>query len=595
MLLARKYSTADSIKIPFRCTPGWMSLKVLIMVLTRTCLLLQVITMATFLDRSLLVLTDGMAISMIALPALMLCIIVAWSQISDSFQIALNCKVESSLRKNLRIAITEKRASLTFKDIEDHKTWDLITRVSKSPETSVMEGVAAIEGIVGIIIQSLGMMLIIWLNVWWAAIAIVVISIPTLVVAIKSGQAHYEAERKVTELDRRHDYLSELMLNRDTLNERELFQTVRSLASKWVSIYEQARKHRLQVETRWMIKSKISGLSIILLTVAVTLVLIPPLSFGTITLGLFIASIQAISSMVSVMTWEFNGYIEKYTKSVEYFRDVTEFCSLPEIQGALTVPQEPSFSFESLEFRGVSFCYPGTDTKILDDISFTMEAGKHYAIVGVNGAGKTTLIKLILGFYSDFEGQILINGKDIREYAYSEIKGCVSALFQDFGQYAMSFKNNIAIGDIAHIKDEDNRISDVIKALDLNDMVQNMPDGIDTILGRVHDNGHDLSGGQWQRLAMARMMFSNAALRILDEPTSALDPIMESELYEQFSKVSQNSMIIFISHRLGSTMLADEILVIDQGKVSERGSHKQLMAANGLYTQMYESQRSWYQ
>ena len=269
---------------------------------------------------------------------------------------------------------------------------------------------------------------------------------------------------------------------------------------------------------------------------------------------------------------------------------------MEESEGALDEPSKKLLKLKTLEFKSVSFKYPGTENYILKDISFLIEEGKHYSVVGANGSGKTTITKLITGLYDEFEGEILINNKSIREYKQSELKELSSVVYQDFAKYAIKFKDNIALGNVSTLNEKVNEkyIETSIDILDLNDLVKKFPNGLNTILGKIKDNGVDISCGQWQRLAMARSIISPASLRILDEPTAALDPISESQVYEQFNEISKGNTTIFISHRLGSTKLANEILVIGDGTIVESGSHDKLMKKNGLYAKMYESQRSWY-
>lgn len=253
------------------------------------------------------------------------------------------------------------------------------------------------------------------------------------------------------------------------------------------------------------------------------------------------------------------------------------------------------FHFETLEFVNVSFKYPNTQKYILQNMSFKIESGKHYAFVGLNGAGKTTITKLITGLYDDFEGAILINGKSIREYTQVQIKSMCAVAYQDFAKYSISMKENIAIGDINRFDDNEANLSKAIKALELESLVEKLPQGLDTYLGKIKKSGVDLSGGQWQRIALARFMINRGPLRILDEPTAALDPVSESRLYEKFEQLCRGQTTIFISHRLSSIMLADEIFVLDQGRVVERGAHAELMSNHELYAQLYDSQRCWYQ
>ena len=235
--------------------------------------------------------------------------------------------------------------------------------------------------------------------------------------------------------------------------------------------------------------------------------------------------------------------------------------------------------------------YPQTERKILDDFSLRLERGKHYAFVGVNGAGKTTMMKLITGLYDNYEGEILLNGRDIRTFPQSALKALCAVVFQDFARYQVSMRDSITLGDEAR----NQNLNEVLEQVGLTDAVNTLSKGLDTPLGKIYEGGQDLSGGQWQRLAIARALVRNSPIRILDEPTAALDPVSESEFYAHFGELSKGTTTIFISHRLGSTKLADRIFVLDGGKIVEEGTQAELLAKGGLYAEMYEAQRSWYE
>ena len=197
--------------------------------------------------------------------------------------------------------------------------------------------------------------------------------------------------------------------------------------------------------------------------------------------------------------------------------------------------------------------------------------------------------------YEDFEGDIFINNKNIREYTFGEIKGLVSVVFQDYAKYALTIKDNISIGDLQKKLDYE-KINQIIDKLELKDIVKQMKYGLETYLGKIDDDSQDLSGGQWQKLALSRLLYSSSEINILDEPTAALDPLAESKIYDLFSKINSEKFTIYITHRLGAARMADEILVVDNGHIVEQGSHDYLISyKNGKYRKMFESQKSWYE
>jgi ATP-binding cassette subfamily B protein len=333
---------------------------------------------------------------------------------------------------------------------------------------------------------------------------------------------------------------------------------------------------------------------IALINIFIVLSLLVSLSKNLFTIGLFMSLTAGIFNLVDMMSWRLPAMVTDIAKIKEYISDVSVFFGLAEKKSAVSLPEKPEgFVFESIEFRNVSFAYPGTDHYILKNCSFKIEAGKHYAFVGVNGAGKTTVTKLLIGLYDNYEGEITINGKSIKDYDLSQIKGLFSVVFQDFSRYYLTIKDNVKLGNVL-VEDEE-KIKTSAAQAGLTGLLSRLDSGLTTYLGKIESEGIDLSGGEWQRIAIARNLYADAQMRILDEPTASLDPIVESEIFEMFNRASAGKSAIVITHRLGAARMADEILVFDGGHVIEKGDHKKLLDQGGLYCTMYERQREWYE
>jgi len=307
-------------------------------------------------------------------------------------------------------------------------------------------------------------------------------------------------------------------------------------------------------------------------------------------IGLFLSIFAAVMSLIETMSWSFTGTVSSITSNHQYLKDVDEFFKLSEENGALDEAGSRAI-LNTIEFRDVRFKYPGTDYYVLNGLSMKLESGKHYAFVGSNGAGKTTVVKLITGLYREYEGDIYLNDKQLREYELHELKSMFSVVYQDYAKYQVAMGDNIQFGNMNCRVDDINK---AIESVGLQKVVQRMKKGLQTPLGKILEDGQDLSGGEWQRIAIARSLVNNNAIQILDEPTAALDPIMENKVYEEFRGVSKGRTTIFISHRLGSTKLADIIYVIESGKIAECGTHESLMLDGQIYEKMYTSQRKWY-
>ncbi|PWL55232.1 MAG: hypothetical protein DBY36_01330 [Clostridiales bacterium] len=247
-----------------------------------------------------------------------------------------------------------------------------------------------------------------------------------------------------------------------------------------------------------------------------------------------------------------------------------------------------------MRFDHVSFSYPGAAREVLSDVSFTMNAGETTVLVGLNGAGKTTLLKLLMRLYDPTGGTIYLDGKDIRTYELREYYDLFGIVFQDFGKYAVTVRENIAYGDIRREPD-DQSIRRAAEMGNADGFIEKLPDGYDTPLMRIFEpNGTELSIGQWQKMAIARAFYSRSDILILDEPTASLDAIAEQEIYHQFDALRKGKTAIFVSHRLSSATTASKILVLQNGRVVEDGTHAELMAAGGEYSRLFTVQASRY-
>jgi ATP-binding cassette subfamily B protein len=245
------------------------------------------------------------------------------------------------------------------------------------------------------------------------------------------------------------------------------------------------------------------------------------------------------------------------------------------------------------EFRNVSFAYPGTTRRVLSNFNFTLEPGERIALIGENGQGKTTVVKLITRLYDPTEGQILLDGKDLRDYKLEDLHHEIGVIFQDFMRYEMTARENIGVGRVESEHSQEEIESAAHKSL-AESVIAKLPAGYDQMLGRRFETGVELSGGEWQRVALARAYLRDAQLLVLDEPTAALDARSELEVFERFAELTTGKMALLISHRFSTVRMADRIVVLEGGKLVEEGTHPQLMALGGRYASMFEMQAASY-
>lgn len=594
-LTNQSYKSFDAIRLTYQASPGYTILYMFLSVIYALMpTAATALTTAYFVDIALAILQGGLPFDNIYLPLILLLVVLGlYTTMGAGIQLIAS-RIQLSLELSLKKAVVEKNASLDFKHIENVDSWELITRVTRDPAKSVMDGFSAYMSLIQTALSVASVLLLIVTKVWWAALTILAFSIPMFWLSMYAGRKTYQAGREAERFNRRTDYLGEVLTGRDAVEERTLFGYGEELTKRWHEQYKSGFTLLFKATLKKYILTKGSSLILALIGLLIALTLIRPVTAGLLSPGMFMGLVSAIFGMIQQIGWQMSSALENISKVGEYMKDLTMFHALSEASGSSDLPDAEPIAFESLEFCDVRFKYPGGSRYILNGLSFKIDAGRHYAFVGKNGAGKTTIIKLLTGLYTEYEGEIYLNGRELRAYPASTLKALFSVVYQDFARYYIPLRDNITLGDVSGINTI-NRVPESLRQAGLGETVEGLKLGVDTPLGKILEGGQDLSGGQWQRVAIARSLISRAPVKMLDEPTAALDPISESRLYENFKNMMRGKTTVLISHRLGSTKLADEILVLDGGKIVERGKHKELIQLKGLYFEMFEEQRRWYQ
>lgn len=311
---------------------------------------------------------------------------------------------------------------------------------------------------------------------------------------------------------------------------------------------------------------------------------------GTISIGDILLYTGAITRLVSTTNVFINKY-NHYAFRFGYINLYEEFINKPNMHydGTLPIEKRDDFGYE-FEFKDVCFTYPNTQVNVLNHVNLKLNIGKRFAVVGQNGAGKTTLIKLLCRLYEPTSGQILLNGIDISKYDYEEYTSIFSVVFQDFKLFSLPLDQNIAVNSTV----DEEKCWKVLKQLDLDQKVSQLKDGLHTLLYKENGEGVNVSGGEAQKIAIARALYKDAPFVILDEPTAALDPIAEAEIYQNFNDMIQDKTAIYISHRMSSCKFCDEIVVFENDSIIQQGSHDELVNQDGLYQELWNAQAQYY-
>lgn len=595
-LVKGEYKAIDILHISFKIAPVQIILLLLLAItdgLLPTTLL--AIGTAYFVDSAIAIFNGLKVFSEIYLPLIILIIIMGTISILESFYMLIEAKIKLLLERYLLPTIIEIQAKLKYRYIEDSVCQEMIEITLNEMEETFIEGLQAYIAIFKSVVGISSIIVLLITQMWWVSVFITLCSIPLLWASIWAGKKNYAAKVDSRKYERRYSYYSDnILCGREAVQERTLFGYTDEMTECYYENFQKASNIQLHVLLKTYLATKLTGIVLLMVAMITALVLIQPVILGKITPGMFMGIIAALIGLAKTLGWQLQDAVENIAESKEYMEGLTQLLSMESVDDATDLPEKKSINFEKIEFKNVIFKYPNSNTNVLNGISFTLEKGKHYAFVGANGAGKSTIIKLLIGLYDEYEGEILIDGKDINMLSQSALKSLFSIIYQDFSHYEISLKDNIILGNLGNPPTRQQIIEALSKVM-LSDIIEHLPNGLETVLGKIYQEGIDMSGGQWQKIAIARSIISDAPIRILDEPTASLDPISENNLYYQFKEIMKGKTAIFISHRLASTKLVDKIFVIDDGVIVQKGRHDELVTKEGVYREMFKEQSRWYQ
>lgn len=495
----------------------------------------------------------------------------------------------------VKLQIMEKAVTIDLACFDIPDFYEKLENANREAGNRPVNILQSTFSMVSAIISLISYIVILSTVLWWSAVVIIAVSVPSAIVSFIYRRKHFEYMRYRSKERRQMNYCSDILVNKDMVKEIRMF----NLGSIFINKYDKVFTHYY------------SGLRRLILTESFWLI------------GCAIISAVANCSLYALFAWKvFTGDImigdyTLYTTSLNNIaNDVTSLISLsatiyegtlfidnlisylkvkptvvPTVTPAETVTHNTS---HTIDFENVSFKYPGAENYVIKNVNLHFRPGETVVLVGLNGAGKTTLIKLLTRLYDPTEGRILLDGKDLREYDTRSLYKTFGIIFQDFGKYAFTVKENIMFGDIDKVPD----IAEIKRAAEQSNAdvyINNLSFGYDTPLMRIFEqDGTELSIGQWQKLAIARAFYSDSDILILDEPTASLDPIAEQEIFNQFDKLRKEKTTIFVSHRLSSATIASKIVVLEYGQVIEEGTHKELMDLKGRYYELFSTQANRY-
>ena len=502
--------------------------------------------------------------------------------------------LQNSVSMRIQLMVMEKAASLDLQFYEDPASYDLLRRAQNDSINRPVLMIATAFGLLQTMLTLVTMIAFLFAVSWILAIIVLLSPVPAFIADTRYGWRGYNIARWGSRLLRRMTYMVSLVTTDSFAKEVKLF----GLGSYFIDRYRMIANvfydtQRAQVVRRYMIGFGLGNLSTIVTSITYLYIALQAIA-GRLSLGALTAYTQAAVQVQNSIQSILGGFSGMYEHNL-YLNNLVELMakqpSLPAASSVVPVPQPLR---GEIRFENVTFVYPGSETKALDDVSFVIRPGETLAVVGRNGAGKTTLFKLICRLYDTTSGRILIDGIDIRDFSAPELRRQIGAMFQDYVDYQATAAENIGLGNVPEIGDREAIVS-ASRQAGSDELISKLPAGYDTALGKWFDAGVNLSGGEWQKVALARaFMRADARILLLDEPTSALDAQAEYDLFERLRSLTSGRTAVYISHRFSTVRRADRIVFLEHGRLVEEGTHAELMRLNGRYARLFRMQASAY-
>ncbi|MEE4564707.1 ABC transporter ATP-binding protein [Paenibacillus polymyxa] len=503
-----------------------------------------------------------------------------------------------TLLNQLQTLIVQQTSTFNLSDFENPQVHNQLKRVQNDSIDRPIQIYKELINLLSSMVTLCSSIAILLAFRWWILLILILSPLASFYSLLRFTQIQYIAKKKRAPLQRKSRYINYLLTNDKSFKEIVLYQLSDYLTARYKSIFDVFYK-----EDKHLAKKRItlylSFQVISTLVIAIALIMIIQITWKE---KLLVGSVYALVQAVLLTNQNINtvsqGLISLCDHNL-YLDELFAFFNIKEKQENSSMLLRESgicvdSTIECIEFKNVSFAYPDQKELALKDISFKMKRGEPLALVGRNGSGKTTVIKLLTGLYEDFEGDILINSISIRNYNKEMLYKKVGVIFQDFVQFDFSVRENIGFGSIGDLE-LDTRIWESAQHTGVDSVIRDLPNQLEQQLGRNFEGGIQLSGGQWQKIAISRALFKDADIYVLDEPSSFLDPESEKQLFRQFRNFVIDRLCLYISHRYTSVLYADKILVMEKGQIVEEGTHQELIESRGFYYNLFSDEINTFQ
>ncbi len=583
-----------SLELVRRSAPGWAAANITLSLISSFLPLALIWYIRKLVDSVTLAATEVNAINtrMVLLMILAIAIIYFLDEAVQSLGNLVRKKQSYHLESYMYGLIHNKSISLDLQHFENPEYYDRLTRASREapnrPASIVNNIVSMLRALVSLLLMA-GVLAV--LN-WWLVVILLVANIPGIWLRIHYADVLYNFRKELTPVARKTAYFNWLLTGDRPSREMRLFGLGNFFDGLFRKNFEKQKQEELNIVRKRSMIELVSGIfkaAAVLVTLYYVVISTIGSEIGLGDLAMFLLAFRMGMMYIKQILSATAGLYEDSL----FINDVFDFLNLRESIRVMPPVIEMERFKANIRIEGLCFRYPSNDHDVLKGIDLKIRKGETLALVGANGAGKSTLVRLLCRLYDPQAGKILIDGNDIRNIDPGRYRRLFSVVFQDFMLYNLSAADNIRAGDIFSAPDI-NRMHEAASKAGIHELLEGLPGGYDTVIGRLFDDSRELSWGEWQKIALARALYRDAEILVLDEPASALDAASEYEIFKRFRELAAGRTCILISHRLSNVSIADRIVVIDEGRVAESGSHSELMRAGGNYSILYNRQKSMY-
>jgi ATP-binding cassette subfamily B protein len=524
----------------------------------------------------------------VALLGLVFLLSIICSHYDDYLTTQISNKVDFNFGKQIFLECEK----ISYDNYENANTYEIIGRILNKYKSVAMDTIGLLSSFVRIVTMFIGIFYYLVMIRWWILPILLITVVPVFILTIHTSLKEYDTFSKYYPFFRKAQYLSGLITGRDAIKESRLFQYHNFVEKMWETSIRRFQTEQVHANLG---PRFLAGFCVLLqyaITILNLFLISPSVTSGALSIGIFLAIAQAMWSFVGGFQYEIIGMIKSSANYSKFKQDYSKFIQIP--HDPINIKQKVDISFSTIKLENIWFRYNEDSPYVLCGVNLMVKKGEKIGIVGENGSGKSTLIKILLGLLNPNKGKILLDGNLITDENRYLLRNLVSTVFQDYGHYNLTLKENLSLSRLTDFNKTDKMKNIISKLHQEDDFLGSFRDGMDTELGKARWDGQDLSGGQWQTIALARAVFAGRPILVLDEPTAALDPLSEVDIYKHIYYSGEIQTAFLITHRLGAIVMADNIYLLSDGKILEKGTHKEMMNLQGEYAKMFNAQSKWY-